>query len=107
MIGVSCSIVRKQKTAYYVRISGGSSDVCSSDLKSPMPDSPVVSIPSLAEIEAARARLGERIVTTPIHVWRGPEIAEAAGAGTEVVLKLELWQQIARASRRERVCRFV
>ena len=57
-----------------------------------MPDSPAVSIPSLAEIEAARARLGERVITTPIHVWRGPEITEAAGAGTEVVLKLELWQ---------------
>lgn len=57
-----------------------------------MPDSTDVSIPSLAEIETARARLGDRVITTPTHVWRGPEIAEAAGAGTEVVLKLELWQ---------------
>lgn len=57
-----------------------------------MLDSPAVSIPSLAEIEAARDRLGDRILTTPVHVWRGPEIAEAVGGGTEVVLKLELWQ---------------
>lgn len=57
-----------------------------------MPDTTDVPAPSLSEIEAARARLGELVRTTPIHVWQGPEIAEAAGAGTEVVLKLELWQ---------------
>lgn len=57
-----------------------------------MPDSIDVPAPSLAEIEAARARLGDRIVTTPVHLWQGPQIAEAAGADTEVVLKLELWQ---------------
>ncbi|HTO84220.1 MAG TPA: pyridoxal-phosphate dependent enzyme [Methylomirabilota bacterium] len=29
---------------------------------------------------------------TPVHHWRGPEIAAAAGGGTSVVLKLELFQ---------------
>lgn len=57
-----------------------------------MPDAIDVPAPSLADIEAARARLGDRIVTTPVHFWQGPEIAEAAGADTDVVLKLELWQ---------------
>jgi threonine dehydratase len=57
-----------------------------------MPDTADVAVPSLPEIEAARARLGDRVLTTPIHAWRGPQIAEAAGADTEVVLKLELWQ---------------
>ncbi len=57
-----------------------------------MPDTNEIAAPSLAEIDAARARLGDRVLTTPVHAWRGPEIAEAAGAGTEVILKLELWQ---------------
>jgi threonine dehydratase len=48
--------------------------------------------PSLAAIEAARARLGERVIETPVHRWRGPEIAQAAGSGTEITLKLELFQ---------------
>lgn len=57
-----------------------------------MPDSADSTVPSLAEIEAARARLGDLVRTTPIHLWQGPEITEAAGAATKVVLKLELWQ---------------
>jgi threonine dehydratase len=57
-----------------------------------MPDSTDVPVPSLSEIETARARLGDLVRTTPVHVWQGPQIAEAVGAGTEIVLKLELWQ---------------
>lgn len=57
-----------------------------------MPDSAGLHVPSLAEIDAARARLGDRIITTPVHLWQGPQIAEAVGADTKVVLKLELWQ---------------
>lgn len=57
-----------------------------------MADPPQVHVPSLSDIEAARVRLGDSVATTPIHVWRGPEIVEAVGAETEVVLKLELWQ---------------
>lgn len=48
--------------------------------------------PTIAEIEAARARLGDWVIETPVHDWRGPEIAEAAGGDTRVVLKLELFQ---------------
>ncbi len=48
--------------------------------------------PTLAEIEAVRARFDDRIIETPVHRWRGPEIAAAAGEDTEVFLKLELFQ---------------
>ena len=46
----------------------------------------------LADIEAARVALGDRVLETPVHRWRGLEIEEALGAKTEVVLKLELFQ---------------
>ena len=48
-------------------------------------------IPTLDDIRSTRAMLGERILTTPVHTWRGREIA-AAMDDTEVVLKLELFQ---------------
>ena len=46
----------------------------------------------LADIEAARAALGDRVIETPVHRWRGPEISQAVGEEAEVVLKLELFQ---------------
>lgn len=49
-------------------------------------------VPTIAEIEAARTRLGDRVIETPVHEWRGPEIAAAVGAETRVLLKLELFQ---------------
>src|SRR5262245_58101114 len=48
--------------------------------------------PTVEQIAAARARLGDLIIETPVHHWRGPEIAAAAGADTQAVLKLELFQ---------------
>jgi threonine dehydratase len=48
--------------------------------------------PTLPEIRDARARLGDLVVETPVWRWRGREIAEHLGAGTEVLLKLELFQ---------------
>jgi len=48
--------------------------------------------PTLEEIRDARQRLGDRIRETPVWPWRGREIEGAAGAGTEVFLKLELFQ---------------
>lgn len=46
--------------------------------------------PTPDEIRAARARLGERVVQTPVWRWRGDEIESAAGM--QPVLKLELFQ---------------
>lgn len=50
------------------------------------------SVPSLEAIRLARARLGDRVRTTPVWTWRGPAIEERTAPGTEVVLKLELFQ---------------
>jgi threonine dehydratase len=56
------------------------------------PDHHTTVAPTLAEIRAARERLGDFIIETPVHHWRGPEISAAIGDGAEVVLKLELLQ---------------
>ncbi len=48
--------------------------------------------PTAEQIAAARVQLNNLIIETPVHRWRGPEIAAAAGATTEVILKLELLQ---------------
>ncbi|HEX4952202.1 MAG TPA: threonine/serine dehydratase [Thermoanaerobaculia bacterium] len=46
----------------------------------------------LADIEAARLRLGDLVRETPVWHWRGREIDGLVGASTEVILKLELFQ---------------
>ena len=48
--------------------------------------------PSLADVRAARERLGDRIRETPVWRWRGDAVEHAAGAGAQVFLKLELFQ---------------
>lgn len=48
--------------------------------------------PSIADIRAARERLGERVRETPTWPWRGEAVERAAGAGTQAFLKLELLQ---------------
>jgi threonine dehydratase len=52
----------------------------------------VADFPSLEDIRASRERLGERVRETPVWNWRGDVIARAAGADTQVFLKLELFQ---------------
>lgn len=51
-----------------------------------------ICIPTLADIRAVREKLGERIRETPVWRWRGDAIQPAAGANTQVFLKLELFQ---------------
>lgn len=46
----------------------------------------------LAQIRGARARLGDRIVETPVWRWRGPDLDAMVGPETAVHLKLELFQ---------------
>lgn len=48
--------------------------------------------PSLADVRAARERLGDRIRETPVWRWRGDAVERAIGAGARVFLKLELFQ---------------
>src|SRR3546814_2676917 len=82
----------KQKTAYEMRISDWSSDVCSSDLDA---------------AAAARAKPGDRC-----HGVLAPDlpagVAEVAGAvaGPEEVEQKHV-DEIGRASCRERVCQYV
>jgi threonine dehydratase len=52
----------------------------------------MMEIPTLADIQASRERIEPFVVETPVWRWRSREIAEAAGAETEVFLKLELFQ---------------
>ncbi|MEO7148875.1 MAG: pyridoxal-phosphate dependent enzyme, partial [Rhodanobacteraceae bacterium] len=49
-------------------------------------------IPTIDDIRAARERLGEHVRETPVWQWRGRAIEAAAGANTQVFLKLELFQ---------------
>lgn len=44
------------------------------------------------DIQTARERLGNRVRETPVWPWRGDAIQRAAGTGTQVCLKLELFQ---------------
>ncbi len=48
--------------------------------------------PSIKEIAENRARLGDLVIETPVHHWRGPEIEAVTAPGTQVFLKLELLQ---------------
>jgi threonine dehydratase len=50
-------------------------------------------IPSIAEIRAARALLGDRVVVTPVQPLSGPAVEQAFAPGTRVLLKLELFQR--------------
>jgi threonine dehydratase len=53
---------------------------------------PEVVAPTLPEIRAARERLGDFIVETPVWWWRNREITDHLDTGTLVILKLELFQ---------------
>ncbi len=48
--------------------------------------------PTLEDIRAARARLGERIRVTPVLPLAGPAVEAALAPGTQALLKLELFQ---------------
>src|SRR3546814_4916877 len=74
----------KQKTAYEMRISDWSSDVCSSDLRDAGNDGPAIF---------------QRSRRDAFHGARGADVAQAHG------LRRRL--QIGRASCRERVCQYV
>lgn len=51
-----------------------------------------ITVPTIDDIRAARERLGERVRETPVWPWRGRAIETAVGAGTQVFLKMELFQ---------------
>ncbi|MGQ0384947.1 MAG: pyridoxal-phosphate dependent enzyme, partial [Gammaproteobacteria bacterium] len=47
---------------------------------------------ALTEMRAARARLGERILRTPVQLLTGPAVEAALPPGTQALMKLELFQ---------------
>lgn len=47
---------------------------------------------TIDEVRAARAAIDAWILRTPVHDWRGPELAARVGAQTDVAIKLELFQ---------------
>src|SRR3954451_20737527 len=49
--------------------------------------------PTIAEIRQAREELAGLVVQTPIWRWRSDALERILGRGTEVFLKLELFQQ--------------
>ncbi len=51
-----------------------------------------VTVPDLAEIAAARARLGDLVRTTPTWEWQADAARDAVADGGRVFLKLELFQ---------------
>ena len=58
--------------------------------------------PAPEEIRAARARLGDRVVQTPVWTWQGDEVERAAG--TRPILKLELFQHAGSFKPRGALC---
>src|SRR3546814_7857467 len=82
----------KQKTAYEMRISDWSSDVCSSDLTD---DDGIICLPSVRGEPPAH----ERLLNLLIAAWETVE----PGSWKPAVLG----KQIGRASCRERVCQYV
>src|SRR3546814_1330672 len=88
----------KQKTAYEMRISDWSSDVCSSDLAA-----------GQAMVEQVECRQGGRRRTTEFkHRPRGlREFAQLSPAVDQGALRYHDAVQIGRASGRERVCPYV
>src|SRR5467141_1089265 len=60
--------------------------------------------PTVEQIRAARERLRELIAETPLWRWRGDAVEQAAGPGTQVLLKLELFQHAGSFKPRGALC---
>lgn len=53
---------------------------------------PDIQIPTIEEIRQTRKKLADRVRTTPVWNWKSDKVEELFGTGTEVFLKLELFQ---------------
>src|SRR3546814_1453557 len=102
-----CVFFFKQKTAYEMRISDWSSDVCSSDLNLPE----LLGIRKTAQCGHAIGEsdvLGSRLTAhgacSRLRVLLAQDARDVAGCEAELG---ELIRQIGRASCRERVCQYV
>lgn len=53
----------------------------------------MIAPPSLDEIEANAIRIAPYVLKTPVHIWRGLEIAAAGPDSAEIVVKFEMLQR--------------
>src|SRR2546430_9167658 len=60
--------------------------------------------PTVEQIRAARERLGGLVAETPLWNWLGDAVEQAAGRGTQVLLKLELFQHAGSFKPRGALC---
>src|SRR3546814_5431798 len=106
---VCCFVFCKQKTAYEMRISDWSSDVCSSDLESEF-------AAPLQRLNHVVSELQEGVMATrmqPIgNAWAKlprivRDLAHELDKKIDLVMKGAETEQIGRASCRERVCQYV
>src|SRR3546814_4637188 len=104
----------KQKTAYEMRISDWSSDVCSSDLLLAVAAAAAGVIPEAASSIADLQKQTIAAIEKALPTLSGDQLVvllklEHASAQPRVTLvqKIEQQQQIGRASCRERVCQYV
>src|SRR3546814_4338434 len=104
VVYVGCFFFFKQKTAYELRISDWSSDVCSSDLAN-------INDKTIAHQEAIILSMTKKERQNPklLNGSRRRRIAEGSGTSVPEVNRLlkQLLQKIGRASCRERVCQYV
>ena len=56
-------------------------------------DPPLLVEPTLEAIRATRARLGDRVLTTPVRLWQDGALDRVVGEQTRVMLKEELFQR--------------
>src|SRR3546814_6803988 len=106
-----CFYCYKQMTAYEMRISDWSSDVCSSDLASQVERFELVPIPK-NDVERFRIMLKNEkevaLYTKMVELaGRDPEYDKRFQQYIREGSTLELREQIGRASCRERVCQYV
>src|SRR3546814_7406693 len=93
----------KQKTAYEMRISDWSSDVCSSDLDAV----DAAEIGTAAQIEDVEALELLELIFAVVVVKARDELERLADGRQDPHFLGELLEQIGRASCRERVCQYV
>lgn len=56
-------------------------------------DGHMTAYPTPADFERARDAIGDSVIETPVFRWDSPEITDAVAPGTDVILKLELFQR--------------
>src|SRR3546814_4380424 len=98
----------KQNTAYEMRISDWSSDVCSSDLVDTQRPNVGVAVPELHDAATALVGICVGAASTLFGIG-GPMLSVPllVAAGVPMLPALAVAQEIGRASCRERVCQYV